>query len=191
MNSITDKDIENVKAELEKQKRKAEYDSLKKELADITSKSLKEQTEFDSAMTYPDTDKVLQNKGKQKFLNTAFSRLGHMLSPRPATGNFIALGLIIFVLILLRANIITSVGKYDITTYLPYISYLALITGVVQILKSSTRSLIIPLIAIITGGIIATTMNADDLVFTFQQAIYQGLFIAGVVGLIIGALTID
>lgn len=187
MSNITDKDITDLQKQIDAKKRQAEYNKLKNELNEMA----KQPTEFDSGMTYPDTDKILQSSKKKHFINILFERVGHMLSPRSATGNFIALGIIIAVLVVLRANIVTQINGYDISKYIPYISYLALVAGVLQILKSSTRSLIIPLIATVIGGFIATSMNAQDLVFTFGQSIYQGMFIAGLVGLIFGAFAID
>jgi hypothetical protein len=189
--NITDQEIDNLKSEIETQKRQAEYAKLKQDLADITYKAANTPNEFDSAMKYPDTDKVLQSKGRKGFVNLVLDRLAHMLSPRPITGNFIALGIILVVLITVRANLITHVGQYDIKSYLPYIGYFALLGGAIQIIKSSTRSLIIPLVATVAGGVIATSMNATDLVFTFSQAVYQGMFVVGLVGLIIGAFSID
>ena len=66
--NITDQEIDNLKSEIETQKRQAEYAKLKQDLADITYKSANTPNEFDSAMKYPDTDKVLQSKGKKALL---------------------------------------------------------------------------------------------------------------------------
>ena len=126
MQNITDQEIMNLQKEIDTQKRQAEYAKLKQELAEITKKP----TEFDSAMKYPDTEKVLQSKGPTNFIDIVFDRLAHMLKPRPVTGNFIALGILITVLIISRANMITHIGESDIREYLPYISYFALIVGV-------------------------------------------------------------
>ena len=177
--------------ETEMKKRQAEYDRLKQDLADITYKASHTPTEFDSAMTYPDTDKVLKSKGNQSFLNSAIDRFTHMLSPRPITGNLIALGILLAVLLIIRLNAQAYYDDNDIRQYLPYIGYLALGAGAIQILKSSTRSLLIPVVATAVGLAIATSMNVDDVVFTFQQTVYQGMFIVGLIGLIIGAFTID
>ncbi|MBK2046062.1 hypothetical protein IB644_05810 [Allofrancisella guangzhouensis] len=184
---LTDQDVLDLQKQIDEKKRLVEYEKLKKELAEIT----KQPTEFDSAMKYSDTDKVLQSKGKKSFINSLFDRLTHMLSPRPVTGNFISLGIITVVLIFSRSNIITNIGGNDITEYLPYIGYFALVVGGLQIIKSSTRSLLIPVLATVIGGVFATSMNPDTLVFTLHQVVYQAMFITGLLGLTIGAFTID
>ena len=186
MSNITEKDIEALAADIRQKERQSEFNKLTQKLDRIS-----EPSEFDSAMAYRDNDNVLQSKGKKGFINLVTDRLAHMLSPRPVTGNFISLGLMIAVLIIVRANLITQVGNYDIKGYLPYIGYLALFGGGLQVIKSSSRSLIIPIIAIVVGGCIATTMSPDALVFTFTQAVYQGLFIVGLIGLVMGAISID
>ena len=191
MSHITDQEISDLKNEVEAKKRQVEYDRLKQDLADITYKVSHTPTEFDSAMTYPDTDKVLKSKDNQSFLNSAIDRFTHMLSPRPITGNLIALGILLAVLLIIRLNAQAYYDDNDIRQYLPYIGYLALGAGAIQILKSSTRSLLIPVVATAVGLAIATSMNVDDVVFTFQQTVYQGMFIVGLIGLIIGAFTID
>jgi hypothetical protein len=186
MSNITEKDIETLAENIRQKERQAEFNKLTQKLDRMS-----EPSEFDSAMAYRDNDNVLQSKGKKGFINLVIDRLAHMLSPRPVTGNFISLGLMIAVLITVRANLITQVGDYDIKAYLPYIGYLALFGGGLQVIKSSSRSLILPVIAIVVGGCIATTMSPDALVFTFTQSVYQGLFIVGLIGLVMGAISID
>jgi len=114
-----------------------------------------------------------------------------MCSPRPAVGNFIALGIILAVIFLLRSGVVTHIGSYDVSEYLPYLGYGALIAGALQIIKSATRTLLIPLLALIIGGLIAVSMGQNDIVMTFGNGIYQGMFICGIIGLIIAAFAID
>ena len=190
MNQIHD-EISDMNSRIAETKMQIQHQKLKEELSELTYKAANTPNEFDSAMTYPDTEKVLQSRGKKGFVNLVLDRLGHMLSPRPITGNFIALGIIVAVLITVRANLITHIGEYDITKYLPYIGNFALLGGAIQIIKSSTRSLIIPLVATVAGVMIATSMSPTDLVFSFSQAVYQGMFVVGLIGLILGAFSID
>jgi hypothetical protein len=143
-------------------------------------------------MQSPDTERVLQSKkGKDNFMNTLIRRLQHMCSPRPAIGNFIALGIIVAALCFTRGGFITHIGEYDVSKYLPYLGYGALISGALQIIKSATRTLLIPLLAIIIGGLIIAGMGQNDVVMAFDKWVYQGMFISGIMGLIIASFSID
>ena len=189
---VSDREIQELRNKIEEQKRLQEYQTLKKDLEEISYRSANSLNEFDSAMQSPDTDRVLQSrKGKDHFINIAIKRFQHMLSPRPAVGNFIALALIISVIVLLRGNFIQKIDGYDVHKLLPYLGYGALVAGALQIIKSATRTLLIPLLAIIIGGLIIAAMGQNDVVMTFDKWVYQGMFISGIVGLIIASFAID
>lgn len=174
------------------QKRLMEYQQLKKDLQDISFQAANTPNEYDSAMQYPDTDNVMQSRNAARnFINLLFRRIGHMLSPRPCVGNFISLFLVIGILVMIRAEIITKIGSYNVEKYLPYIGYASLIVGAITIIKSGTRSLLIPLLAVVIGGIVATTIQPHELILTFQKAVYQGMFVVGLIGLVIAAFSID
>jgi len=189
---ITEREISEMKEKIADQKRVTEYNKLKTDLADISYRSANTPNEFDSAMQSPDTDRVLQSrKGKDNFINLFIARVQHMCSPRPAVGNFIALGIILAVIFLLRSGVVTHIGSYDVSKYLPYLGYGALIAGALQIIKSATRTLLIPLLALVIGGLITVSMGQNDIVMTFGNEIYQGMFICGIIGLIIASFSID
>lgn len=192
MTSITDKDIDELKRQVEAKRRQAEYDRLKQDLADITYKSANTPNEFDSGLQYPDTDRVLKDGShKDKFVSRVIDRIAHMLSIRPITGNLISIAITIGVIIIARKGIVTHISDIDITSYLPFITYLAIFSSGMQILKSSTRSLFLPLVATIAGGIISASTGSEDLILTFPHWVFQGMFIMGLLGLVAGAFSID
>ena len=91
----------------------------------------------------------------------------------------------------MRSGIVTHIGSWDVSTFLPYLGYFALVGGALQIIKSATRTLLIPLLALIIGGMITVSMGQADIVLTFGKEVYQGMFICGMIGLIIAAYSID
>ena len=192
LTKVSDREIQELRNKIEEQKRIQEYQNLKKDLEEISYRSANSLNEFDSAMQSPDTDRVLQSrKGKDHFINLAIKRFQHMLSPRPAVGNFIALALIISVIVLLRGNFIQKIDGYDVHKILPYLGYGALVAGALQIIKSATRTLLIPLLAIVIGGIVAVGMGQHDIVMTFGKDVYQGMFVCGLIGFLIAGFAID
>ena len=192
MSHITDQEINDLKNQVEAKKRQAEYDRLKQDLADITYRESNRPTEFDSGMQYPDTDRSLKDHSrKDGFVNRVIDRLTHMLSIRPITGNLISIAITISVIVIARKGIVTHISDIDIASYLPFITYLAIFSAGMQILKSSTRSLFLPLVATIAGGIISASTGSEDLILTFPHWVFQGMFIMGLLGLVAGAFSID
>jgi len=189
---ITEREISELKEKIADQKRVDQYNKLKADLEDISYRAANTNNEFQSAMQSPDTDRVLQSrKGKDNFINLFIARVQRMCSPRPAVGNFIALGITLAVLFLMRSGIVTHIGSWDVSNFLPYLGYLALASGALQIIKSATRTLLIPLLALIIGGLITASMGQNDIVMSFGKEVYSGMFVCGIIGLIIASFSID
>jgi len=189
---ITEREISELKEKIADQKRVDQYNKLKADLEDISYRAANTNNEFQSAMQSPDTDRVLQSrKGKDNFINLFIARVQRMCSPRPAVGNFIALGITLAVLFLMRSGIVTHIGSWDVSNFLPYLGYLALVSGALQIIKSATRTLLIPLLALIIGGLITASMGQNDIVMSFGKEVYSGMFVCGIIGLIIASFSID
>jgi len=156
---ITEREISELKEKIADQKRVDQYNKLKADLEDISYRAANTNNEFQSAMQTPDTDRVLQSrKGTDNFINLLIARVQRMCSPRPAVGNFIALGITLAVLFIMRSGIVTHIGSWDVSNFLPYLGYLALVSGALQVIQSATRTLLIPLLALIIGGLITASM---------------------------------
>jgi hypothetical protein len=66
-----------------------------------------------------------------------------------------------------------------------------LLFGGVQIVKSATRSIMLPLVATIAGAVLSHSLPAGQTVLTYGANFYQYLMIVGIVGLGMSALMID
>lgn len=189
---ITQSDINTLKQQIEEQKRQQEYQRLSQNLERISGENSQAIEEFYSPMQSPDMEQVLNTqKGREGFIILLIRRLQNMLSPRPAIGGFISLGLTVAIVVLLHKNFIQHIAGWDIHRYLPYLGITVLIAGGLQIIKSGTRTLLLPLLAVIIGGSIASSMGVHDTMLTLQKAVFQGAFICGVIGLIIAVFSID
>lgn len=184
----TEQDLSLLKSQIEDAKRKAEYDRLKQDLHDITYKAANTPTEFDGAMQLPDTDKVLKTKRRNyHFFDLLFGRIRGMFSLRPIIGNIIALliaGIALFYIF----------NEIDMAGFGKYQSYFAIgiqIFAAIQIIKSATRGLLLPFLALIVGGTIAHSLGADQTLLHFNKTFYEHLMITGIIGLGVAVLSID
>ncbi len=88
---VTEKEMREASEKLNDLKRNAKYESLKKDIEEITYKSSHRRDEFQSGMQAVDTDKILKEKRVEHgFFNRALDRFTHMMSIRPITGNIMA-----------------------------------------------------------------------------------------------------
>ncbi|ABS78554.1 hypothetical protein CbuD7D7780_11735 (plasmid) [Coxiella burnetii] len=85
----------------------------------------------------------------------------------------------------------TEITLHHFDKYQHYIGVGLLIFGGIQIIKSSTRSLFIPLIATIAGAVISHTLPNGQMLFTYNATFYQSLMVTGIIGLGISVLNID
>lgn len=187
-NPITDHDLAALKEKIQEAKRRQEYDKLKEDLHDIIYKASHTPTEFDGAMQIPDTERVLRTKRKKHhFIDLLFERIRGMLSLRPIVGNIIALllaGLVLFYIF----------KEVNIAGFAKYQGYFAIgiqIFAAIQIIKSGTRSLLLPILALVLGCIAAHTLSDTQTLFNFNRVFYQHLMIVGIIGLGVSILSID
>lgn len=181
-------EIEKIKEQLAALRRQQEYANLKKELAEVTAQAVNTPNEFEGAMQLPDSEKVLQTKRSTKqFSEILLARVIKMLSIRPIIGNIIALGIAAFALIFLNTELTLSHGQQ----YQHYIGIGLLTFAAIQIIKSSTRSLLIPILATILGAVISHSLASSETLLTYSANFYQYLMITGIIGLGISVLTID
>ena len=185
---VIDKEIRDLKSKISEQKKKEEYDTLKKDLFDISYKANNTLTEFDGGMAEVDTEKLLKTpRSKDSFFDLVIARIMRMFNARPIIGNIIGIGLAFVGLM--------SMNKYmnnpELIIVKLYLGRFMMISGVVQILKSATRSLLLPLVATSVGGIIANQLTGNQLMLGQPSWFYQGVLITGLVGIAISVFSID
>ena len=183
----TEVELNDLKAQLEAAERQRQYDEIKSKLDAIQGQG-SEPNEFEGAMQIPDTEKVMQTKRQsQHLIEKIIKRVTHMLSPRPVVSNLIAIGLAFIALHFLRHEVtLAGFGKYQ-----NYIGTGLLIFAALQVIKSSTRSLFIPVVTMIAGAIISHTLPHSEHFLGYTAKFYQYVMITGIIGLGISVLTID
>jgi len=185
---VIDNDIRDLKSKIDEQHKKQEYEKLKQDLFDITYKANNTMTEFDGGMTEVDTEKLLKTtRSKDSFFDLVIARIIRMFNARPVIGNIIGIGLAFVGLM--------SMNKYmnnpELVMVKMYLGRFMMISGVVQILKSATRSLLLPLVATAVGGIIANQLTGNHLMLGQPSWFYQGVLITGLIGIAISVFSID
>jgi hypothetical protein len=184
----TDSEISVLRNQIGDAKRLAEYNKLKEDLHDITYKAVNTPNEFSGSMQMPDTEKVLQTKRKSNSLADLFiSRTKGMLSVRPVIGSVIALLLASIALFF----VFSVIDNAWFIKYRIYFSSTIQIAAGIAIIKSASRSLLLPLVALFVGGAIAASLNNHGALFYLNRASYEHLMIVGLVGICISIMTID
>lgn len=184
----TQKDIDDLKSQLDAHKRKSEYEQLKQDLMDISIKSKYELSEFDGGLKEVDTQRILKTQNKKTYLaDFIVQGFLKMASPRPVARNLLAIGLLISTVFC----IVTFLHIKQFEAYKIYFCYFLEAAIGVQILKSSSRSLFIPVIALTIGVIASNIMMPNQLFLAHHQLYYQILMIIGALGITISVFTID
>lgn len=185
---VTDKEINELKSQIDAQRKIQEYAQLKKDLADISFKTQHTLTEFDSGMQEVDTHRVLKaNRTNASFSELVISRIIKMCNLRPIVGNFIALGLSATGLIFIS----TFLSNPDLKTLKIGLTYFIEIAAAVQILKSANRSIVLPLAATTTGAIVSQQLTGTHLFLNHSTEFFQAMMIVGLVGIGISVFAID
>ena len=60
-----------------------------------------------------------------------------------------------------------------------------------QIIKSASRSLLLPFIALVVGASVAHGLGAHEMLFHLSKPFYTGMTIVGIIGLGVAVLAID
>lgn len=133
-------------------------------------------------------DQVLNVKHRDvSFITVLMRRLISMMSVQPIIGNIIAIGLAIVALHYIYHEV-------DLAGFHKYCHYFGIgiqVFAGLQVIKSGARSLLLPLLAMIGGGMIAHTLGAHETLFTFNKTFYEYVMITGVIGLGFSILSID
>ncbi len=182
----SESELQTLRDQIGEAKRIAEYVQLKRDLQDIVSKSVNMPNEFEGVMQIPDTEQVLKSKReKPRFLELLTERLRGMFSVRPIIGNVIAL----LIACVLLYSIYDQLGVTHATK--DFLSIGIEIFAAIQIIKSGTRSLLLPFLALIIGCTASHSIASNNLIFHFGKDFYQHLMVVGIIGLGVSVLSID
>ncbi|HAU0369106.1 TPA: hypothetical protein JBF73_07805 [Legionella pneumophila] len=185
---VTDQEIEQLKSQIEAQKKIQEYEQLKKDLFDISYKANHTLTEFDSGMQQVDTERALKTaRSIPSISELVISRIIKMGNVRPIIGNFIALGLSVIGLFVL----LNFFNNSDLKSLKVGITYFIELAAAAQILKSASRSIVLPLAATAVGALISNQLSGTHLFLYHSAEFFQAMMIVGLVGIGISVFAID
>lgn len=185
---ITDDKIEELHLKITEHKKREEYNRLQRDLFEITYRAHNTLNEFDGDMKQADLDQVLSNKNKkQTFSDIFISRFMKMCSIRPITGNLIAITLAIIALCSLNVFL----NNPELKTLKLGLGYFIEFAAGIQILKSASRSLLLPIIATIVGAIVANQLTGHQVFLQHPADFYEVLMITGLIGIAISIFSID
>jgi len=128
---------------------------------------------------------VLSDKSKNKhFSGKAIDRLLKIMSPRPIIANL----LVTAILLASIGLIISFIPNAILASVLIYTIWLPI--GA-TILKSSSRSLLLPIVATIGAASVAYLMDPNKLFLMHHYYFFLTLMVTGIIGLVISAFNID
>jgi hypothetical protein len=163
---ITDEQIEELQLKITEHKKREEYNRLQRDLFEITYRAHNTLNEFDGGMKQVVVDQVLSNKNKkQTFSDVFIARFIKMCSVRPITGNLIAITLAIIAICSLNIFL----NNPELKTLKLGLGYFIEFAAGVQILKSASRSLILPIIASIVGAVVANQLTGINYFYNIPQ----------------------
>lgn len=132
-------------------------------------------------MSQVDTEHALKtNRSRSSFSELIINRIIKMCNVRPIAGNLIAIGLSFIGLIFLT-NFLTDP---DLKTLSVGLTYFIEFAAAVQILKSASRSIVLPLTATTIGAVISHQLG-HHLLFNHPAAFFQTMMIVGLIGIAI------
>lgn len=179
-------DLQILRDQISEAKRIAEYAQLKRDLQKIITETVNTPNEFDGMMQVPDMQQMLKAKReKPRFIDLFIDRLRGMFSVRPIMGNIIALLIAFIALYYIYDELGISRATKD---------FLAIgieIFSAIQVIKSGTRGLLLPFLALIIGGVGAHILSHSPMLFHFGHTFYEQLMVVGIIGLGISVLSID
>ena len=184
----SDKEISEMKQQLEQKQRQAEFKNLHKQINKVEQTMLEANEEFDGAMQSFDSSKLLTQKRENlNFIELIMQRIKKMMSPRPVINNIIAICVALIALFFLQHE----VSIHHFGQYRHYIGAGLLVLAAQQVLKSSTGSLIMPVIAVFSGMVIAHSLHGGETFLGYHAQFYQFVMLTGVLGLGASVLSIS
>lgn len=185
---VTDEQINELRNQIDEHKKREEYERLKNDLYNITFQANHTLTEFDSGMKQVDTERVFStNNRKQTLSEIIIARFIKMCAVRPIIGNIIAVTLAMISIISMHGFL----NNPDMGSLKTYLSLFIEIAAGVQILKSASRSLVLPIAASLIGAIIANQLTGHQLFLHHTADFYQAVMVTGLIGIAISVFSID
>lgn len=185
---VTDKELSELKSKIDAQRKIQEYEQLKKELFEISFKANQTLTEFDGGMQQVDTARALKtSRTNPTFSELVIGRIIKMCNVRSIVGNFIALGLS-FIGLVFIFNFLTGADLKSVKVGLTYFIEIA---AAIQVLKSASRSIVLPLAATAIGAVISIQLTGHHLFLNHSSDFFQAMMIVGLVGIGISVFAID
>ena len=186
--AVNDNDINELKSKIDAQRKVHEYAKLKKDLFDITYQASHTLTEFDGGMQQVDTEQSLKTKRTtSSFYDLLISRTIKMCNVRPIVGNVIGIVLSIIGLVFL----LNCLNNPELKTLKIYLAYFIEIAAAVQVLKSASRSIVLPLVATIMGSIVSNQLTGHQLFLNQPSLFFQAMMVTGLIGIAISVFSID
>ena len=191
----TQLELDDLKSQIQEQKRIAEYQQLKQDLEDITLKAVNTQTEVDCAMQVADTDRVLDSKSKvNSVIDKMITRACQMCSIQPVIGSLIVILLVLAgpaFLHFLAHSAQTHEATF-LSKVLPFLlkGSVTMVTIGVVILRSASRSLALPLAGIATSAFFCTSLSAGEKILHFHFNDFIILGTASFIALLVSAISV-
>ena len=174
-------DLDILKKQVEEVKRANEYAELKKELQNMQQLQVDQSKMTHGAIQSVDEHQLLKTKrtGSSVF-EKVFIRIGEMASPASVTGSIsaIVIGIVCLTILYYKAD---ALGLKE---YQHFLGFGILIAGAWQIVKSGSRSLFLPIIAVIVGFAASSNLNHGYTFLSFSKDFYNMLTLVGIAGLI-------
>ena len=184
----SEEDVANLRQKIAAHRRQQEHRQLQAELQHVAVTRANTHNQFDGVMQEPDTQRVLKTKRRRySFIDLVFARLAGMFAARPIIGHLIAVGFALSAYGLLQ----TELMLHHAAQYHQYLGIGLLFMAGIAVIKSATRSALLPVILAIGGAIISHTLHHKQLLFNHDATFYQYVMIAGIIGMGITALNID
>jgi len=191
----TQSELDNLKDQIQEQRRLAEYQKLKQDLEEITVKAVNTQTDLDCAMQVPDTDRVLDSKSKvNSVIDKMITRACQMCSIQPVIGPVVVLLLILTGPLFLSflADTATTHDAEFLSKVIPFLmkGSVTMIAMSFVIIRSASRSLLLPIVGMLTSAFFCTSLEASEKVLHFHFNDFIILGVASFIALLISAISV-
>ncbi len=166
----THDDLAILRDRLAEQKRIAEYQQLKKDLEEMTTKVVNTPSDLEGAMQMPDTDKILVTKRlTHSIIEKIVDRGLKMCAVQPIIGSIIALALPILGVIFLHflSSLALQHGIHWFSKALPYFMKGSMIAISLVILASASRSILLPLLGMVFAGFFCSVLQGHETMLNF------------------------
>lgn len=163
-------DLATLRSRLDEQKRIAEYQQLKKDLEEMTTKVVNTPSDLEGAMQMPDTDKVLVTKRlTHSIIEKIVDRALKMCAIQPIIGSIIAIILPIAGIFFLHflASQAQRHGVHWIAKGLPYFMKGSIIAISLAILASASRSILLPVLGMVFAGFFCSVLQGHETMLNF------------------------